>query len=129
LWSKLQLSSSFQLKHNYFLTKQIIQTGPNVIKLLTAVIYERLSLAGLYSLVECLWVKPGGLSWSLASDRCFTRESFDLTRLEKPAKCKHSSLLQTLVNYGWKKFYDFGAWSNNRLTKCPFDRMPWRHYF
>ncbi len=32
------------------------------------------------------------------------------TKQEKIAKDKHSSLLQTFVNYGCKKFYNIGAW-------------------
>jgi hypothetical protein len=30
-----------------------------------------------------------------------------LTRLERPAKDKHSSLLQTVINYGCKSFITF----------------------
>ncbi len=47
------------------------------------------------------------------AEKCFTWEgsSFtfkDYTRLEIPAKDKHSSLLGTLVNYDEKKFYNIG---------------------
>ncbi len=33
------------------------------------------------------------------------------TRLERPARDKHSSLVQTFVNYGRKKFYKVGPLS------------------
>ncbi len=44
---------------------------------------------------------------------CFTQIGSDLTykqqtRLETPAMNKHSSLLQTIVNYGFKKIYNIG---------------------
>jgi hypothetical protein len=32
------------------------------------------------------------------------------SRLEKLARGKHSSLLQKLINYGLKKFYNIGPW-------------------
>jgi hypothetical protein len=51
----------------------------NVIKLFTVVIYEFLYLAGV-----CL------------------------TRIDKLARDKHSSLLQKFLNYGRKKFYNIG---------------------
>jgi hypothetical protein len=33
-----------------------------------------------------------------------------ITRLESLAKDKHASLLQALVNYGCKKFFNIGPW-------------------
>jgi hypothetical protein len=33
----------------------------------------------------------------------------DYTRLESISKDKHSSLMQTCLNYGCKKFYEIGA--------------------
>ncbi len=47
------------------------------------------------------------------TERCFTRVGSSLTsihktRLEKPVRDKHSSLLQAIVNDGHKKFYNVG---------------------
>jgi hypothetical protein len=53
--------------------------GTNIIKLFTDVIYEFLYLASVY-----------------------------LTRIDKLARDKHSSLLQKFVNYGRKTFYNIG---------------------
>ena len=36
-----------------------VRPGPNVIELVTSVIYKCLHLAGLSSLAQCLWVRPG----------------------------------------------------------------------
>jgi len=52
--------------------------------------------------------KARSLPKSGAPDRCFTLEGSGLTlkhltRLERPAREEHSSLLQTFVNYGLKK--------------------------
>jgi hypothetical protein len=35
--------------------------------------------------------------------------------LEKPARDKHSSLLQAFINYGLKKFYNIGSWEEKKL--------------
>jgi hypothetical protein len=47
-----------------------------------------------------------------------------VTRLEKPARDKHSSSLRKLVKYGQKRFYYIGPWLKkvfteyNTLTYC-----------
>ncbi len=38
------------------------------------------------------------------------------TRLEMPARDKHSSLIQTFVNYGSKKTYSMGSWNQYYKT-------------
>ncbi len=52
---------------------------------------------------------------SVAPEKGFTQVSSCLTHnhytnLEKLAKDKHSSLFQTFVKYGRKKFYKIGPW-------------------
>ncbi len=56
-----------------------------------------------------------------AGERCFTQIYYILTckhstRLEKPAKDKHPSLIRTFINYGRKKCYNIGSWSQYHKT-------------
>jgi hypothetical protein len=102
----------------------IIQApGVNVIKLFTSVIFiiictklERLSLEKPFQpslMFACytgahLWESPFRCS-TLGQAPYLTRKH--LTRLERPARDKHASLLRKLINYRHKKFFDIGCWS------------------
>ncbi len=61
--------------------------------------------------------KARNVPYSGAPERCFIRVVSGFTRkhqteLERLARDKHSSLLQTFVNYGCEKFYKIGGgWS------------------
>jgi hypothetical protein len=45
--------------------------------------------------------------------------------LERPAWGKHSSLLQTFVNYGRKRFYNIGLCFKKHLNRVSFrEKMP-----
>jgi hypothetical protein len=48
-----------------------------------------------------------------------------LTRLERPARDKHSSLLQTLIIYGHTKICNIGPWSK-MLRRCYQDFVTFR---
>jgi hypothetical protein len=81
-------------------------------KLFTDVIFECLQSARVFVLGKpiqpCLLFvdKARNLLQSGAPESCFTRlgSGFTHTRLERPAGYKHSSFLQTFVNYGRKRF-------------------------
>ncbi len=67
--------------------------------------------------------KARSLPSSGAPERSFIRVGSDFdfklqTRLERPARDKHSNLLQTFVNDGCKKLNNIGPWttSQERLT-------------
>jgi len=65
--------------------------------------------------------KARRLPKSGALERCFTPIGFCLiheqwTRLERPAREKHSGLLRKLVNCGRKKFYNNGPGSLSLKT-------------
>jgi hypothetical protein len=58
---------------------------------------ECLSVAGLSSLVQCLWARPEAYSGATL-------------RLERLAGDKRFSLLQAFINQASKKFYNIGTW-------------------
>ncbi len=73
---------------------------------------ERLSLALVSSLINCIWGKARRMPLSEAPEMSFTwvgsgRTHKYLTKLEMLAKDKYSSLFRTFVNYGRKKFCNF----------------------
>jgi hypothetical protein len=37
--------------------------------------------------------------------------------MERPPSDKNSSVLQTFINYGRKKFYNIGTWLGNKMMK------------
>ncbi len=60
------------------------------------------------------------LPHSGAPGKCYTQVGLTckhMTRLERPAKDKHSSLSQTLVNYGRKEFYNVDVRSRSRTMQ------------
>ncbi len=73
-------------------------------------------------LVQRVWVRPRSLPQNGAPETCLTGISSNvthkyLTRLEKRARVKHSSLLQTFLNQSCKKFYNIGLCSFIILDK------------
>jgi hypothetical protein len=68
-----------------------------------------LSLESFFSLVQCLWVRPGAYPrvehLKGASLRYVPPACKHWTRLEKLARDKHSSFLRISVNYCHNKFY------------------------
>ncbi len=65
--------------------------------------------------------KAGSLPLSGVGERCFTCKccSFihkQLTRLERPSKDKHSSLLRIFINYKRKRFHNIGP--RKEVTGC-----------
>ena len=77
-------------------------------------------MVSLSSLAYCLWARPG--AYPSASKRfvnragsCFTNKHE--TKVERLVRDKHSSLLRTFVNYGHKKFYNFGSRRRSRRIR------------
>ncbi len=88
--------------------RPLSKNGPNKL--------QCVSLVGLSRLVQCLYIKQGAYPIGGAPERFFNRvgsccTNRHQTKLERLAMYKHSSLLQTLVNYGRKKFYNIGPWT------------------
>jgi hypothetical protein len=89
---------------------------------------ECLSLSGLYSQVYCLWVRPGAYPSEAPFRYSPLGQAASLAhkhypRLEMLARVIHSSLLRKFVNYGRKKFYNFGTWA--QCYKTFFARNLW----
>ncbi len=90
-----------------------------------------LSLAGLLKLVYCLWVWPGAYTRVEHLKGASLGKVLAISsNIRKGWKClqgkKHSTLLQTVVNYGRKKFYDIiPSWA--KCSKTVFLRQgQWR---
>ncbi len=68
-----------------------------------------------------MFAGKAGAYLSGASEKCFTRVCSGITRkhktrLERLARDKRSCLLQKLINYGCKKFYNIGPRSHQIWT-------------
>jgi hypothetical protein len=93
---------------------------------------ECLSLACISYLVKCFYVRPEANRVKyLSSAPLKGRPHSHLTRLERLARDKHSSLLRKSVNYGRKKFYSTGpgrfkASENDEiLESLLIFKLPW----
>jgi hypothetical protein len=96
-----------------------------VIKLFTVVIYKYFVHDRLFQPSLMFLSKARNLPKSVAPERCFTWTGSRLThkyltRLERFAKDKHSSLLGTFVNHRCKKFNNIGSRASVPLNegKC-----------
>ncbi len=67
---------------------------------------ECLLLAGLSSLVQCLWVRAG--AYPIITQVCSGLSCKHWSSLEKADRAKNSSFFQILVNYDTKKFSNIG---------------------
>ncbi len=100
--------------------------GPNVIGLFCLYFtnflnkLECLSLASLSSLTQCLLVRQGTYLSKAPSKCSIIGQALSInlkqkTKLERPVRNKHSSLLRKFRNHGQKKFYNIGPRSNSRI--------------